>query len=84
MVCELSPDGMSVVHALTGSPCERTATTFTVAEAGAGAVDPSRSPLDLFTDFYKDMTGTDLDDEDRTIVAAAVRSAIATQKEEVH
>ncbi len=51
---------------------------------GAGAVDPSRSPLDLFTDFYKDMTGTDLDDEDRQIVAAAVRSAIATQKEEVH
>jgi exonuclease SbcD len=51
---------------------------------GAGAVDPSRSPLDLFTDFYKDMTGTDLDDEDRTVVAAAVRSAIATQKEEVH
>ena len=41
MVCELSPDGMSVVHALTGSPCERTATTFTVAEAGAGAVDLS-------------------------------------------
>ena len=51
---------------------------------GAGAVDPSRSPLDLFTDFYKDMTGTDLDDEDRQIVAAAVRSAITTQREEVH
>jgi exonuclease SbcD len=51
---------------------------------GAGAVDPSRSPLDLFADFYKDMTGTDLDDEDRQIVATAVRSAISTQKEEVH
>ena len=52
--------------------------------AGAGTVDPSRSPLDLFADFFKDMTGTDLDEEDRKIVAAAVRTAVATQKEEVH
>jgi hypothetical protein len=30
------------------------------------------------------MTGTDLDDEDRNVVGAAVRSAIATQTQEVH
>ena len=52
--------------------------------SGGASVDPTRSPLDLFADFYKDMTGTDLDDEDRNVVGAAVRSAIATQTVEVH
>ena len=50
---------------------------------GAGPADPRRSPLDLFADFFRDLTGRDLDDEDRDIVAAAVRTA-ETRQEEVH
>jgi exonuclease SbcD len=51
--------------------------------AGAGSVDTRRSALDLFTDFFKDMTGTDLDEADVQVVATAIRTA-ETRLEEVH
>ena len=45
--------------------------------------DPNRTPLDLFSDFFRDMIGTDLDGEEREIVVTAITAA-TSRHEEAH
>ena len=43
--------------------------------------DPNRTPLDLFSNFYSDMTGTDLDGDEREVVVAAITAAMSRHVE---
>ena len=45
--------------------------------------DPNRTPLDLFSNFFRDMIGTDLDGEDREVVVTAITAA-TSRHEEAH
>ena len=45
--------------------------------------DPNRTPLDLFSNFFRDMVGTDLDGEEREVVVTAVTAA-TSRHEEAH
>ncbi len=52
-------------------------------DPGDETPDPNRTPLDLFSDFFRDMIGTDLDGEGREVVVAAITAA-TSRHEEAH